>query len=178
LNIQPILLGQAPSAQGDGRPFTGPSGKTVCKWLGVEGREQLAEYFYLENLLPHPLPRNSDERRKSSQLTPAQARLGAKNFLTRTRFRLRKDLGSEGYTKFIDQSRFLLVVVLGTKVWRGFNLPSHDEWFTERLISDEFMMVKFPHPSGLNHELNDPDFVRETARHLRSIALHRQQTIK
>jgi hypothetical protein len=177
LNIQPILLGQAPSAQGDGRPFTGPSGKTVCKWLGVEGREQLAGYFYLENLLPHPLPRNADERRRSSQLTPAQARLGANNFLTRTRFRMRKELGAQGYSDLIDQHKVFTVVVLGTKVWKGFKLPSYDAWFTERMIGDDFMLIKFPHPSGLNHELNDPDFARETASRLRAIALHRQQTV-
>lgn len=170
MKILPILLGQAPSAQGDGRPFTGPSGKTVCKWLGVDDRDELQKYFYLENLLDKPLPHNPDAKRKSSQLTPAQARQGCGSFLTRTRFRLRKEMGPQGYSDFIDSGQEIKVVCLGTKVWRGFNLPAHADWFDEVYEVDEFLMVKFPHPSSLNLALNDPAFARETATRLRRIA--------
>jgi uracil-DNA glycosylase len=171
MKVLPILLGQAPSAKGDGRAFTGPSGKTICRWLGVEDRDDLQKYFYLENLLQAPLPHNPDVKRKSSSFTPAEARFGCQNFLTRTRFRLRKSMGRDGYTDWIDSGGTVEVVVLGTKVWKGFGLPSHANWFEEQPVADDFRMVKFPHPSGLNLELNDVQFARETAARLRAIAM-------
>lgn len=166
---KPIILGQAPSAKGDGRPFTGPSGKTLCRWLGVGDREELERYFVLENLIAHPLDKNHDPKRRNSELTPAEARLGAMNFLTRTRTRLMKEMGSEGWGQF-SLSGVIQVVVLGNKVWKGFGLPRASGWFDEQFVGDEFLMVKFPHPSGLNHELNDPEFVCQVSTRLRYIA--------
>ena len=171
MKVQPSLRGQAPSAKGDGRPFTGPSGKTVMNWLGVDSREELEKYFWLENLFDQPLEPNSDWRRKSSQLTPAAARVACEAFLQRTRGRLRRSMGRHEFTEFIDNGPPITVVCLGTKVWKGFNLHSHANWFHPEPVGPDFAMVKFPHPSGLNLELNDPVFARETATRLRRIAL-------
>lgn len=171
MNIKPILLGQAPSVKGDGRAFTGPSGKTLTRWLGVDDRDELANYFYLENLVDRPLVRNDDPRRHNSELTPHMARDGAQKFLARTNTRLLRELGQQAFNDWIDSGHPVTVVALGNKVWRGFNLPHKAPWFQWEMVEGgEFAIVKFPHPSGLNHELNDPDFAREVATRLRRIA--------
>ena len=168
--IKPILLGQAPSAKGDGRPFTGPSGSTVMRWLEVDDRDQLEHFFYLENLLPYPLSPNADPKKRDSSLTPGEARVGCNNFLARTRHRLMQEVGADVYHSNRPPT---VVVCLGNKVWRGFRLDSKAPWFHWEPVSDDFLMVKFPHPSGLNHSLSDSEFVRETATRLRRIALGR-----
>lgn len=166
--VRPIILGQAPSRLGDGRPFTGPSGDTICKWAGVESREKLLEYFELDNLLSKPLPVNGADRRSPSAFSPTQARAQAGKFLERQRVRLRKELGQSEYNDFIDSGE-IVVVALGTKVWRSFRLPRNAEVFDEQPVSAEFRIVRFPHPSGLNHQLNDSEFVANVQRRLREI---------
>lgn len=169
--IKPILLGQAPSRKGDGRAFTGPSGKTLTKWLGVDDRDGLSNYFDLDNLVHHPLAPNTDPHRHNSELTPSMAREGAQQFLVRTKARLLKELGQHQFNDWIDSGRPVVVVALGTKVWRGFNFSNQLPWFHWEMVpGGEFLVVKFPHPSGLNHELNDPEFAREVATRLRRIA--------
>jgi len=172
MQVKPVLLGQAPSLKGDGRAFSGPSGNTVMRWLGVNTRDELERLFYLENLLLKPLPLNPDPKCRSSQLTRPLAREGVANLKGRMRVRLRLKLTPQGYNDWIDSGNPVVVVALGTKVWRGFDLPHKSPWFDLQLVDGgEFAVVKFPHPSGLNHELNDQRFAREVATRLRRIAL-------
>ncbi len=166
--MKPIILGQAPSAKGDGRHFTGPSGATLCRWAGVETRDELLGYFELDNILPQPLVLNPDENRRRSGLSNREAKLGAMNFLGRTRLAARRSLGAERYSDFIDTGHFV-TVVLGAKVWRAFGLAETTEMFGSQFLADDFLMIRFPHPSGLNRELNDPKLFAAVCRNLRSI---------
>ena len=80
------------------------------------------------------------------------------------------ELGHPRWGEFTSSGEKIQVICLGSKVWRAFELPRTSDWFDERGLEDEFWMVKFPHPSGLNHELNDPMFVRSVSERLRYIA--------
>lgn len=99
------------------------------------------------------------------------ARQGAQQFLVRTKARLLKELGQQQFNDWIDSGNPIRVVALGTKVWKGFGFNNRTPWFHwEMAAGGEFLITKFPHPSGLNHELNDAAFAREVATRLRRIA--------
>jgi hypothetical protein len=167
-DIKPIILGQAPGLLGDGRPFTGPSGHTLCTWAGVRTRDELMQYFDLANLINHPLPRKSRDSKQSTFRLP-EGRQAARQFLFHTRRRVKTQLGQQGWGDFID-SGSITVVALGIKVWRSFGLPRSVRHFEECPLEDgEFKFVCFPHPSGLNHQLNDPIFREQVQMNLRRI---------
>ncbi len=153
---------------GDGRPFTGPSGDTLVRWAGLHTRDELLEFFELDNLLSRPLPKNSDPKRRPSVFSQRDGRIESGNFLGRQRLRALRQLGQVEYNNFIDHGHFV-VVVLGTKVWRAFGLPRDTDLFGELPIHDDFCMIRFPHPSGLNLQLNDKTLVEQVRTNLRRI---------
>lgn len=167
-DIKPIILGQAPSQLGDGRPFTGPSGHTLCMWAGVDTRDELLQYFDLANLMSRPLPRRPRTQRESTfKLT--EGRDAARQFLFHTRKRVKMNLGQERWNDFIDSGQRIEVVALGVKVWRSFRLPGGARHFERHQFEEDFAFIPFPHPSGLNHQLNDPLFRREVRMNLRRL---------
>ena len=173
--ILPVILGQAPSRQGDGRPFTGPSGDRLLKWAGVETRDELLRYFRLDNLFPYPLPQHESERRPSGSLKTIgfSKRLGrdfAQQFIAREDDYLKNQLGPEGYTTFHTVRNHIDVIVLGKKVWDALDLWGSTPMFNRVVRARTGLRFhRFPHPSGLNHQMNDPEFVRETSERLRRI---------
>lgn len=173
--ILPVILGQAPSHHGDGRPFTGPSGERLIKWAGVDNRDELLNYFRLENLFPVPLPRFPDERRPSGSLktrgfSKKVGRQHAERFIERQDDYLKNQLGPEGYTHFHTLHSKIDVIVLGRKVWDALDLWGQTPMFGRVIkVRTGLRFHRFPHPSGLNHQMNDPDFVRETSQRLRRV---------
>lgn len=57
-----IILGQAPARSGDGRPFTGPSGRRLCQLLGLPHYDSLKNRFTLQNLTPRPVHKLANGR--------------------------------------------------------------------------------------------------------------------
>lgn len=165
--ILPVILGQAPSRLGDGRPFTGPSGDRLVQWAGVESRDELLKYFRLDNLLPEPLPHHPERRKPNGNLKTV-------NFSRRR--------GREQAVQFIArQNDYLIaenagkvvkldVVVLGKKVWESLELNMETPIFGRVVkVGLRMRFHRFPHPSGLNHQMNDPKFLGETSERLRRI---------
>jgi uracil-DNA glycosylase len=160
---------------GDGRPFTGPSGDRLLKWAGVESRDELLRYFRLANLFPTPLPQLENERRPSGTLKTKNfpkrvARMHAELFASRQDDYLRNQLSPSAYTDFHTLHNRVEVIVLGRKVWDAFDLPGTVPMFGRVVRARQGLkFYRFPHPSGLNHQMNDPEFVRETSERLRRI---------
>lgn len=177
--MKPIILGQAPSRMGDGRAFTGPSGNTILKWCGLNHRTQLLHYFELDNLLHTPMPRVEPGHRnvkRTNSFHKAERVQAAKAFLDRWRAVAYRQMGGwQGVEAFQREGGRIVVVALGRQVWDTFGhdsistLPRHPEMFAEGEVEELFTLVRFPHPSGLNHQLNDYEFVAEVARRLRAI---------
>lgn len=55
-----IICGQAPSRVGDGRPFTGPSGRRLAALMMLRDYEHLASQFTLANIFDQPMERRED----------------------------------------------------------------------------------------------------------------------
>jgi hypothetical protein len=173
--ILPVILGQAPSRLGDGRPFTGPSGDRLVQWAGVGSRDELLRYFRLDNLLPEPLPHHPEKRKpngnlKSVNFSLKTGRMHADAFLARQHDYLVNQLGVDGAEIFLQVRNHIDIVVLGRKVWDSLELhgdvPTFGRVVRARL---GLRFHRFPHPSGLNHQMNDPEFLRETSQRLRRI---------
>lgn len=177
--MKPIILGQAPSRLGDGRAFTGPSGNTLVQWCGLNHRTQLEKYFELDNLLHTPMPRIEPSHRnikRTNSFHRAQRVQAAKDFLNRWRAVAYQQMGGwQGVEAFQSDGGRIKVVALGRQVWDTFGhesistLPRHPDMFAEGDVEELFTLVRFPHPSGLNHQLNDHEFVAEVARRLKAI---------
>lgn len=174
--ILPVILGQAPSRLGDGRPFTGPSGDRLLRWSGVESRDELLKYFRLDNLMSQPLPHHPIARRPNGSLKTVNfskrvGKVHADIFLARQYDYLINQLGVDGLDVFRQVHNRLDVVVLGRKVWESFDLRGDVPMFGRvvKVGVTYLRFHRFPHPSGLNHQMNDPEFVRETSERLRRI---------
>lgn len=164
--ILPVIVGQAPSRLGDGRPFTGPSGDRLVQWAGVDTREELLRYFRLDNLMAQPLPNNPHERKPNGSLKTINfsrhmGRVYADLFVARQRDYMSAHSGHM-VIELMD------IVVLGKRVWESLDLRGDMPMFGFSL-SHMFKFHRFPHPSGLNHQMNDPEFVRETSHRLRQV---------
>jgi hypothetical protein len=174
--ILPVILGQAPSRLGDGRPFTGPSGDRLLLWAQLETRDELLKYFRLDNLLSTPLPQYTDIRSPGGKLrTPSIGRRVAKDsaqqFTARQYDYLKNQLGGQrGMDDFIRAGNAVEVICLGRKVWEAFGLPNNTLYLKSYLRSQMGLkFYRFPHPSGLNHLMNDLEFLRETSEALRRV---------
>lgn len=173
--ILPIIVGQAPSRLGDGRPFTGPSGDRLVKWAGVRDRDELLKYFRLDNLMSEPLPHHPHNRKPNGSLKTVNfsmkvGRLHAEIFVGKQRDYLYSQLGVEGAEAFAKVRNHVDVVLLGRKVWDCFDLSGDTPMFGRVVRSRSGLRFhRFPHPSGLNHQMNDWEFVRETSERLRRI---------
>lgn len=162
---KPIILGQAPVSP-DLTPFTGRSGRTLCEWAGVETREQLMEYFDLDNLLDRTMKKSKTGQAPS--FPTSRAPLLRTKFIDRHRTALVEELGEDGAREYeINQRR--TVLVMGSLTWKAFDLKKTVSLFGTAPYKMVFMMVRFPHPSGLNRQLNDPEILAETIRNLRLI---------
>lgn len=171
----PIILGQAPSRLGDGRSFTGPSGEVLISWFGVSSREELLEYFQLENLLATPLtkhaPRAAGEHNNKHKdtFTKEMGRTAANSFIVKIEESVINHHGVTGADVWWEHN-FVTVVTLGLKVWESFGLSGASQMFSTKWSTNyHFQFCRFPHPSGLNHQRNDRALMAQTSAILRTI---------
>lgn len=144
--MKPIIVGEAPSAQGDGRPFTGPSGERLQALLGLESYDQLTERFELMNLFEIQSP-------VWDRFDQEYARKKAMRQMT----------------KWVNQEDLVDVILAGRKVARAFRVEPL-AWFVFEMRANVVLWT-FPHPSGLNHFWNDPEAERDASRFLRARAI-------
>jgi len=146
---KPILVGEAPSLQGDGRPFTGPSGGRLQSLLGLKSYDELTDALDMLNIFE-----------KVSQ--PAWDRFDRKFARQRAIHLL---------TKWHDHDPedLLDVILCGRKVMAAFGVE-HLDWFGFHSRGGVVLWA-FPHPSGLSHFWNAPDDVLRASRFLRARVL-------
>lgn len=162
---KPIIVGEAPVSR-DGTPFTGRSGKTLMTWAGVSNRHELAEYFDLDNFVQKSLMPAKPGQPKNFPMKVAPVL--RQQFEDRHESALIRELGTDGALEYLLNQR-RTVLVMSSLVWGAFDLPRPTKLFEAKPYKMRYMMIRFPHPSGLNRQLNDPDIVREAIRHLRLI---------
>ena len=160
---------------GDGRPFTGPSGDRLIRWAGVEDRDELLRYFRLANLFNTPLPTYKNDRRPSGSLKTQgfgrkAGRVAGEAFIVLQDDYLKAQLTPQAYTDFHTLKNRIDVLVLGKKVWDALDLYGATPLFGRVIkIGAPLRFHRFPHPSGLNHQMNDPEVIREASERLRRI---------
>lgn len=162
---KPIIVGEAPVSR-DGTPFTGRSGKTLQAWAGVSSRYELTQYFDLDNFVQKSLTPARPGQAKNFPMKSAPVL--RQQFMDRHEIALISELGLKGAEEYLLNQR-RTVLVMSSLVWRAFDLPRPTKLFEAKPFKQRYMMVRFPHPSGLNRQLNDPEIVREAIRHLRLI---------
>ncbi len=122
-----------------------------------------------------PLPHYPNNRKPNGNLKPMNysmkiGRLHAEIFVGKQRDYLITQLGVEGAENFLRARNHIDVVLLGKKVWESFNLRGDTPMFGRVVRSRSGLRFhRFPHPSGLNHQMNDWQFVRDTSERLRRI---------
>lgn len=143
---KPYLVGQAPARSGDGRPFTGTSGRRLMSLLDVPDYSGLLEYFELHNLIPVMQPKRG---LKGDEFNLPQAKEAAR------RFRLKVPPHST-------------IIACGSAVFRAFTTLALSETCPNfcgvELIGPYRHRVEvyhFPHPSGVNRFWNDLNNVIE-----------------
>jgi hypothetical protein len=147
--LKPLLVGQAPARSGDGRAFTGASGKRLCSLLEIESYDDLAHLLDMTNLIPEIQPKI--QGRKGDSFDRALARRAAMRI----------------FTHAISEGRST-VILAGKGVGNIFLPDTNIEYFAPYDRSSLRCWV-IPHPSGINHFWNDPTNVKKASRILRAI---------
>jgi uracil-DNA glycosylase len=147
------IVGQAPSRLGDGRPFTGPSGRRLIELGGFNSYEYMAARVRLFNLLEHKAERLPDGRgdRFDYESAKKEARRLARSWLL---FRPETHVlacGSKVFNCFTGRRG---------EMYKGLALKDHDS-------TSVLNIWLFPHPSGASTYWNDPENVALARRFLR-----------
>jgi len=143
--------------------------------IGVATRDDLLTLFRLENLFntplpPHP-PRKPNGHTVKNTFNKARGREAALDFVQRQNDYLINQLGPKGAEDFHKVHNYIEVIVLGKKVWESFGLRGDASLFSSvRSRRWYIQFYRFPHPSGLNHQLNDPEILQAASQHLKRIA--------
>lgn len=150
----PLIVGQAPARSGDGTPFSGSSGKRLCKLAGVETLEELKQYFRLDNLITHEMAQHHSG--KGDAWDPRLGSLRARQILAKA------DPGDT-------------IIACGKNVWKAFDGWWDTPYFnsssimTPRGYSGFVKVYLFPHPSGVSHFWNTPSNVDRAERFLKRV---------
>ena len=155
-----MVIGQAPGHRSvtKGRPFSGPGGSILQKWLEQAGFPPgyLHEHTYLSSLTrcdPGRNPRGDGDRRPSPQeVALCRPFLEAELQLLQPKVVLL--VGSMAIEAFLGKGR--LEEIIGT--------------FEER---DGMLFLPLPHPSGVSRWLNDPEHLKLHRRALELLAAWR-----
>lgn len=135
-----VIVGQAPSRKGDGRPFTGPSGKRLCDLLDLPNYEALAKRVILTNLLDRPVEPAASGRGDTYDRRLANAR--AKQLML----------------YYARQPELFVILAAGKEVYRSL-IGVEGTFFKGKkgkLGPAQFVDVWcFPHPSGASAYWND-----------------------
>jgi uracil-DNA glycosylase family 4 len=142
-----MVIGQAPGHRSvtKGRPFSGPGGSILQKWLEQAGFPPgyLHEHTYLSSLTrcdPGRNPRGNGDRRPSPQEL-ALCRPFLEDELQLLQPKVVLLVGSMAIEVFLGKGR--LEEIIGT--------------FEER---DGMLFLPLPHPSGVSRWLNDPEHLK------------------
>lgn len=142
---QLVFCGQAPSRVGDGRPFSGPSGRRLAKLLNLTDYEQLAAQVTLVNLIDRPMEK-AEHRGDPFPLVEAKAR------------------AIELMSEWIKDDEPTIVIACGHSVFRCLT-GRKTELFRGR-ISMGVEVWCFPHPSGASAYWNTRGNVDRAAKFL------------
>ena len=148
------IVGQAPARTGDGRPFTGNSGKRLLSLFGWPSYDYMAVRVNLRNLLQEKaesLPSGRGDRFDMTAGRQEAARLLGHWFI------------------FYPETH---VVACGTKVYRcfteiGWHEPFRGVSMHHRRYDTTVKVWYLPHPSGANDFWNNPRNVAAAKRFLR-----------
>ncbi len=147
-----IFCGQAPSRIGDGRPFSGPSGRRLAALLRLRDYEQLASMATLVNIFDYPADRQEargDGFDEVEALERASVLVG----------------------KWVMADEPTVVIACGHAVYRALT-GRKVEFFKGHQLSDKVEVWCFPHPSGASAFWNRRDNVMQSSNFLRRL-LHR-----
>lgn len=138
-----IICGQAPSRVGDGRPFSGPSGKRLAVLGGFRDYEHLADAVTLMNLFGSP------QARSQAILCGRRTHAGDE-FDT--------DLAAvEAFGVMLqwlkEEDERHIVIACGGKVFQAFTGQKREMYQGIRMAPN-IEVWYFPHPSGASHYWN------------------------
>lgn len=144
-----VICGQAPSRVGDGRPFTGPSGKRLAALFGLGSYEELASKYPLANIFDVPAaPRKLHARRSSNRRAP-----GDQWDAIEARKR-----GVQKMERWAVQSELVAVLACGHNVYQALTAESRQFFEGQAFRRGPVQGVDvwcFPHPSGASQFWND-----------------------
>lgn len=143
-----IFVGQAPSRIGDGRPFSGPSGRRLAALLRLRDYEQLAASITLLNIFNRPADR---QEARGDGFDEFQAKVLARIMME----------------QFVAERRVLTVVCMGHQVYRSFT-DTRGTFFRGRRDQNVELWC-FPHPSGASSYWNHQANVLQAANFLRRL---------
>lgn len=149
--MKPLIVGENPSTTGNGKPFSGQSGRRLMELLGYDNYKVLQEKFHLENLCE---ARYSKVRARDRALS-----------LRDHHYELLSNQDPKAAKHFI---------LCGVKVQEAFGIPQLKP-FSCRLYGGErgLWLWAFPHPSGLNRFWNDATDTYKASMFLRALAIGR-----
>lgn len=148
--MKPLLVGQAPARSGDGRPFTGASGRRLCSLLEIESYDDLAHLLDMTNLIPQIQPKIKGKKGDSFDRALAK----------RAAIRI--------YTQCVEEGRDR-VILAGKGVAAAFLPQQQAINYFQRYLTVSIRICVIPHPSGVNLFWNDPANVEKASRFLRAI---------
>lgn len=122
-----FFCGQAPSRVGDGRPFTGPSGRRLAALLMLRDYEHLASQCTLVNVFQVPAERRDDRGDEFDK-------------------ELARELGKHLMVEIADSDEPAIVVACGHAVYRA--LTGRKGTFFKGRRVEGVEVWCFPHPSG------------------------------
>jgi uracil-DNA glycosylase len=152
-----IICGQAPSRIGDGRPFSGPSGKRLAALFGLRDYEELASQFTLTNLFE-----NTAEKLKTGRgdkFDPYAARRAA----------------SLKMREWAEDPELIAVLGCGHNVFQALTAESRPFFHGIAFKAGPTQGVdvwNFPHPSGASAFWNQLENVGRATEFLKKLLAH------
>jgi uracil-DNA glycosylase len=143
-----VFCGQAPSRIGDGRPFSGPSGKRLAALLRLRDYEHLHASVGLVNLFSIPADR---QEARGDGFDEVEARARAERLL-------------EGWNSWHEET---IVVCCGHQVYQAFT-GERSQFFKGKRMGQVELWC-FPHPSGASSYWNHRANVLQAANFLRRL---------
>lgn len=147
-----VICGQAPSRVGEGRPFSGPSGKRLASLLGLTDYEDLAKQVTLVNLIQEPQEKAGN---RGDVFPVIEARAKARELTV----------------EWISDPEKIVVLACGRWVFRC--LTGRDTYLYRGISRLGVEIWYFPHPSGASSYWNFPENREQAARFLERLLKQR-----
>lgn len=157
-----IICGQAPSRVGDGRAFTGPSGRRLAALFGLRNYEELAAKAMLTNIFDQPAKPKRLPARRRTKYSASGDEFDSEAAAGRARELLQvwKDLNDR-----------VIVVACGHAVFQALT-GRKGEFYKGRNVQLAGTVIEvwcFPHPSGASSYWNYDENKRMAANFLRRL---------